>query len=128
MVVNATIETVGVASIFPFSGGARESRDRRKQSCPTVGLRGVWVASMNRFLVFLGGASLIALVGSAFVRIVTEYATLRFVDMRGHSLSSRLLQRHLRQPYTFFLNRNSTDLAKGILSEVDSVAGRSAPG
>lgn len=47
----------------------------------------------------------------------------RFVHMRRHSLADRLLSTYLRQPYAFFLGRNTADLAKAILSEVDLVIG-----
>jgi len=47
----------------------------------------------------------------------------RFISMRRHGLGERLLETYLRQPYAFFLDRHSGDLAKSILSEVDQVVG-----
>jgi ABC-type multidrug transport system fused ATPase/permease subunit len=41
-----------------------------------------------------------------------------FSGKRRHSLSMRLFERYLRQPYTFFLNTNSAVLIKSILSDV----------
>ena len=41
--------------------------------------------------------------------------------MRAYSLSSRLIENYLRQPYTWFLNRNSAQLSTTILIEVNRV-------
>ena len=43
--------------------------------------------------------------------------------MREYSISKRLIEGYLRQPYSWFLNRNSSDLGKNILSEVSQVIG-----
>ena len=41
--------------------------------------------------------------------------------MRHYSISKRLLESYLRQPYSWFLSQNSSDLEKNILSEVQLV-------
>ena len=56
-------------------------------------------------------------------KALTTYAQLRFVLMRGYSISKRLVHGYLQQPYSWFLNQNSNDLGKNILSEVDRVIG-----
>ena len=38
--------------------------------------------------------------------------------MREHSISKKFVESYLNQPYVWFLNRNSADLGKTILSEV----------
>jgi ABC-type multidrug transport system fused ATPase/permease subunit len=43
--------------------------------------------------------------------------------MLEHSISKRLVEGYLYQPYSWFLNRNSADLGKTILSEVSNVVG-----
>ena len=44
-----------------------------------------------------------------------------FVLMRTHSIARRLVEGYLNQPYSWFLNRNSSELGKNILSEVSTV-------
>ena len=44
--------------------------------------------------------------------------------MREHSISRRLVESYLNQPYIWFLNRNSADLGKTILSEVHTIIGK----
>ena len=41
-----------------------------------------------------------------------------------YMLSKRLLEGYLHQPYTWFLNNNSADLGKTILSEIAAMVGR----
>ena len=41
--------------------------------------------------------------------------------MRQYSIAKRLMEGYLHQPYSWFLNRNSADLGKSILSEVGEV-------
>lgn len=52
---------------------------------------------------------------------LTTWFLLRFTWMRNHTLGKRLLARYLYQPYNFFLNRNTNDLGKNILTEVSTV-------
>ena len=65
----------------------------------------------------------IFLVFSLFFKALTNYAQLRFVQMRQYSIAKRMVQGYLHQPYSWFLNRNSADLGKTILSEVSQVVG-----
>ncbi len=52
------------------------------------------------------------------------YAILRFSFMRGFTISTRLLGAYLRQPYGWFLSRNSAEIGKNVLSEVDATIAR----
>ena len=121
MLVLALTETAGVVSVAPFLAvlGNPEVAQRHPLLKAAFELGGF--SSSRDFLLALGATSFVALVFAAVVRGSTHYIILRFVDARRHSLSERLLTSHLRQPYTFFLGRNTAELAKGVLSEVDLV-------
>ena len=77
--------------------------------------------SRQDFLFFLGIFVFIALVFSIFFRACTQWFILRFAYMRAYSMSSRLVEGYLFQPYSWFLNKHSGDLGKNILGEVDQV-------
>jgi ABC-type multidrug transport system fused ATPase/permease subunit len=49
---------------------------------------------------------------------------IRFSTMRGYSVSTRLLSAYLSQPYPWFLERNSAELGKNVLNEVDGLVAR----
>lgn len=73
------------------------------------------------FLVALGLASFLVILLSTLMQIVKNYAIVHFALMRGHSISLRLMQTYLRQPYLFFLNRHSGDMSTRLLSEAMQV-------
>ena len=73
------------------------------------------------FLVALGGLSLAVLIISNVVAAAATFLMQLRIEGWGRSLSTRLLQSYLRQPYTFFLRRNTSELGKNILSEVRNV-------
>jgi ATP-binding cassette, subfamily B, bacterial PglK len=121
MLLLALLETAGVASIMPFLAvlGNPEVVETN-QILAWLFDRGQF-SSRDEFLFALGLGAFGLVMFSAFFRISTTYAMNRFTQMRRCSIGVRLLQAYLRQPYEFFLNRNSADLSKSILSEVDTV-------
>ena len=44
--------------------------------------------------------------------------------MREFTISKRLIEGYLHQPYEWFLNKNTSDLGKNILSEVSEIVKR----
>lgn len=117
----AILETLGVASVMPFLAVLAN---------PSVIQTNEYLAELNRvagspdphsFLLALGVASFLVVVAGAAFKLATLYALHRWANMRRHSVSHRLLASYLKQPYEFFLNRNTADLSKTILSEVDEL-------
>ena len=76
------------------------------------------------FLVALGVVSLVFVILGVTLQLAKVYAIARFSTMRIHSLSHRLMQGYLGQPYEFFLSQNSGTLNTRILSEASEVVGR----
>jgi ATP-binding cassette, subfamily B, bacterial PglK len=117
----AAIETAGVASVMPFL--AVLANPNLVETNPTL----LWIyqflgfQSVDAFLIALGISAFAMVMISSGFRILTHFVMHRFVEMRRHSIGQRLLETYLRQPYTFFLNRNSGEMIKNILSEVDRV-------
>jgi ATP-binding cassette, subfamily B, bacterial PglK len=73
------------------------------------------IKTPDDFLIALGlGASVLIIVSAAY-RTLTHYAMNRYIEMRRHSIGSRLLETYLRQPYAFFLDRHSGDMSKNAL-------------
>ena len=73
------------------------------------------------FLIALGVSSLVLIFVSSAIQIFKTYSVAQFTMMRVHSLSYRLLVQYLRQPYEFFLDRHTGDMATNILSESTQV-------
>ena len=77
----------------------------------------------QEFLFALGVAVFFLLILSLLFKACTTYMQVRFVQMLEYNISKKLVEGYLHQPYSWFLNRNSADLGKTILSEVGLVIG-----
>ena len=123
VVIMALLETAGVASVAPFLSVLGNPSMVETNPILSRLYTGLGFASTDSFLMLLGAGAFALIVVAAGFRTLTLYAMNRYIQMRGHSLSERLLETYLRQPYTFFLDRHSGDMAKGILSEVSQLVG-----
>jgi ATP-binding cassette, subfamily B, bacterial PglK len=114
-------ETAGVASVLPFMAVLSEPENIHKGRALPMLYDGLGFTSPRSFLIFLGLATFAVVMTGTFAQIFALYTNQRFTNARAYSLSSRLLRGYLRQPYTWFLNRHTSDLGKAVLSEVDAV-------
>lgn len=81
-------------------------------------------SQMFHFQVFLAVLVMVVMLSSLGIKAFGNYAIIRFSTMRGYTLSSRLLQAYLHQPYTWFLERNSADVSKSVLGEVQGLVSK----
>lgn len=121
VVAMAMLETAGVASIVPFLGLLSDPGVVDHQPLLRAAYDALGFSSRQQFFFFVGTAMLCLVTVSNVVSALTTWALLRFSWMKNHTLATRLLGAYLRQPYAFFLDKNSADLGKNILSEVQSV-------
>jgi ABC-type multidrug transport system fused ATPase/permease subunit len=122
----ALFETAGVASVMPFLailGNPELLQTNSILNALYLNSQYIGVTSPEGFLIVLGVGAFVLIVVSSVYRTFTHYAMNRFIEMRRHSISRRLLETYLRQPYEFFLDRHSGDMSKKILSEVDQLIG-----
>jgi ABC-type multidrug transport system fused ATPase/permease subunit len=73
------------------------------------------------FLIFLGVTIFVFLIVLTVIRTGISYVICRYTANRRYTMSVRLFRQYLFQPYQFFLNKNTGELSKNILSEVDMV-------
>lgn len=121
VIIMAVLETAGVASVMPFLSVLGDPQMVETNPALATVYDTFGFQSVNVFLFALGAAAFGLILFSALFRILTHYAMNRFIEMRRHSISKRLLETYLRQPYEFFLDRHSGDMSKSILSEVDQL-------
>ncbi len=114
-------EVAGIASLLPFMSVLAN---------PETIQQNKWLSSVYNFFGFdnptdfmflLGLGVFLILVISNVIKAATRWTTLIVTQSWGESLAIRLFEVCLRQPYDFFLKRNSSDLAKNILAEVHAV-------
>ena len=122
----ALLDMIGVASVLPFiavltNPSLIETNFFINYIFQASKMFGV--ENYQEFLFFLGVVVLSLLVISLSCKALTIYAQVRFSEMRHYSISKRLVEGYLRQPYSWFLNQNSSELGKTILSEVNTIVG-----
>jgi len=119
--VMAGLEVAGVLSVMPFLSVLGNPEIVRENPVLARVFEAFGFGSVDTFLIALGVASFLLILFSAAFGSITHYVMNRFIEMRRHSIGERLLETYLRQPYAFFLDRHSSDLAKTILSEADQL-------
>ena len=124
--VMALMDMLGIASIMPFIAVLAnpelvETNYILKTAFQTSAIFGV--KTINNFLFFLGILVFFMLVVSLIFKALTNYFQANFSQMCECSIGKRLVEVYLQQPYSWFLSRNSADLNKNILSEVEEIIG-----
>ena len=121
MVIIAFLEMVGIASIMPFMSVVAN---------PEVVNTNRWMkqiyayfqfTSVANFLVFLGMFLLVITICSNLFKALYTWWVLRYDNQLNYMLARRLLAQYMARPYSFFLNRNTTEMGKNILIEVRTV-------
>ena len=120
------LDMLGVASIMPFMavlGNPEliETNNILNSAFQISMIMGV--ETKNDFLFTLGCFVFIMLVVSMSFKALTVYLQANFSQMCEFIIGKRLIETYLHQPYSWFLNRNSSELSKNILSEVEEVIG-----
>lgn len=121
VVVMAGIEAIGVVSIMPFLAVLANPTIIESNQLLQEISKIISVGDTRQFIVYLGVISLGIVVFSTVIKIITQYSLFRFSNLQRHYFSTRLLEIYLQQPYEFFIEKNSSNLIKNILSEVDEL-------
>jgi ABC-type multidrug transport system fused ATPase/permease subunit len=126
ILIMGLLDMIGVASILPFVAVLTNPSLIETNSI----INSIFNASIifgieddKDFLFILGVLVFAMLVISLSFKALTVYAQHRFVQMREYTIGKRLFESYLRQPYSWYLNRNSADLGKNILSEIQAIIG-----
>ena len=121
VLIMAVVEMLGVASIMPFIALLSNPSVLDTNRYLSAAYRGLGFGSTDAFLIFVGVATLVLLVGSVVLRAITLWFQLRFINMQTHIVGSRLVEHYLRQPYEWFLRHSSSDIGANVLAEVTNV-------
>lgn len=121
VVLMALTETAGVLSVAPFLSVLARPAIVHENRWFASAYAAMGFARESYFIAALGLVTMAVVVSSSAFKTFTFHLVGRFVHMLRQSLAVRLLSTYLRQPYTFFLTRNTSELSKNVLSEVDQL-------
>ena len=114
----ALVETFGVVLIIPFIEIASNPEIINSNYQLNLINNFFQFSNTNNFILFLGISYFFYLIFSQAFKAVIMYFQLRYTFSLEASISKRLLESYLRQTYSWFLDKHSGDMGKGILSEV----------
>jgi len=123
----ALIDMLGIASIMPFIALLTNpeiiyTNDILNFLYKKVSVHGV--KNEQDFLILAGTLVFFILIVSIAIKAITSYFQSKYIRYCEYSLSKRLFERYLYQPYSWFLNQNSSYIGKSILSETGNVISR----
>lgn len=117
VILSAFTSALMVGSIMPFLATLADPERIREIDAFVWAYEAGGFRSDHGFLTALGFASLTVIVAANGIQMLRVFLVTKFAMMRMHSLSVRLLRVYLRQPYDFFLDKNSGELGTQILAE-----------
>ena len=117
----AIIDTIGVASIFPFFTVLTKPEIIKTNEYLNYLFINLKFTNESNFLIFFGILLLVTLISSMSFKAITVYSQLKVDQLIEFSISERLLKKYLMQPYTWFLNKNTSEIGNNLLKEVNQV-------
>ena len=120
-ILMAFLETLGVISIMPFLAVLSSPNIIQNDQKFHYFYEILNATSYTNFIIKLGLISMVLIILSAIFKVIHSYGTSRFVSLQRHYLSTRLLSIYLKQDYEFFIQKNSSELTKNILSQIDQL-------
>ena len=122
----AFFDIIGIASVMPFLT-VLATPDVINENFFLQSLfdfsKLIGIRNIDQFLIFLGINSFLIIMFSTIYRSYAHYFINRYIEEIRHRISLSLLNNFLKQNYEFFLNRNSSQLTKEVLSETDQIVG-----
>ena len=117
----ALLDAIGVASIMPFIAVVADHNIIYKYEFVSQIFLYFGVVDKLGVVLLSGSAIFTTLIFTNCWKAFTTYYIYKFSFSCEYSLSKQLIELYLRQPYSWFLSKNSADLGKNILSEVNTV-------
>ena len=122
VVISSLFQVAGVALMLPFIvlvGKPDQIQSNRYLSSLYEFFR---FRTTNEFFIFLGSLLILIVILSGILAISSFKKSQSFSWDLNHSVSQNLLKRYLGQPYTRYLDQNSSEMSKKILAEVLEVS------
>jgi ABC-type bacteriocin/lantibiotic exporter with double-glycine peptidase domain len=118
MLARGAAEVVGIISFAPFLAVLADPTSIYSNPYLRTVYYGWGFSDPRKFLITLAVFFVAVLILVAASRTVAQYVESRYANMRRHSIAMQLIKGYVDQPYCFFLQHNTNELSKTILSEV----------
>ncbi|MEM1318969.1 MAG: ABC transporter ATP-binding protein [Bacteroidota bacterium] len=117
------LEVVGVASILPFMELIAEPDAVSKSSWLNAAYHYFGFESERGLLIAIGFAIIVIIAFTNAFGIFTTWMQYKYSWDVAHQIGIRLLRTYIKKPYSYFLNKNSTELQTYLISEIGVLTG-----
>jgi ABC-type multidrug transport system fused ATPase/permease subunit len=114
------VELVGVGSLGPFISIVTNTEIIHSNRILNAVYSYFNFPNDNSFIIATGIIVIIALAVSNLLLSVLNYIIYYYSAKRRYSLSMRMFEKYLRQPYIFYLNINTSTLSRSILDDINT--------
>ena len=121
VLIHSFIEITSIASILPFMTIVMDPSIINKNDLLYILYNFLNLSTYNDFLIVMGFAVFGLILFSNIYSALIFWWITKFVQFQSYRLSKKIFNNYLSQEYIFFLNRNSSELSKNVLTEVNRV-------
>jgi ATP-binding cassette, subfamily B, bacterial PglK len=121
VVMSAIFSAVMVASIMPFLSVLADPTRIQEIKILRWLYEAGGFSNGRQFLIALGFFSIAIILFANALQVLRIFIVSRFVSMRAHTISHRLLKSYLSRPYSYFLTHHSGEMATKLLAESQQV-------
>lgn len=115
------LEVVGIASILPFMQLIAEPNAIEKSSLLQWAFEFFAFDSQRSMLMATGIGVIVLITVTNLFSAFTVWLQFKYSWAVAHNLATRLLRAYLQKPYSYFLNKNTSELRAYLISEVGSL-------
>ncbi|WP_424686284.1 MAG: ABC transporter ATP-binding protein [Halarcobacter ebronensis] len=119
VLVMSLMEVIGIASILPFIKVVTDPNIIFEHKVLNWSYELLMFSSERQFMIVLGLVSFIILLVTNLLSVWTIKKMYTFIYSLNNTLASKLLESYLDKDYIFFVNKNSAELTKNIITEVE---------
>lgn len=124
VIINALIETIGIASIFPFIAILTNPEIIETNfflNLSYAKISNFKIITIDQFLFVLGILSFIIFIISLIFKSFATYKQAQFNYLIERDFGKRLLQGYFNHRYSWILNKDISNIGKNLLNEVANV-------
>ena len=127
VIMMGVIEAAGVFSVVPFLSIV--SNPALIETNTVINQAYIFFKQYNintpdQFLILIALSSVFIIVLSAFFRTYAMHKVNHFLEKSRNILCSRLFKKFIDQQYSFYIERDTSELSKIVISEVDHLVDR----
>lgn len=122
-IILAILETLGVSVIIPFILVMLAPDEFMKNRYAKIIMNALRISEYSNLLLVVAFGIILIYLLKSFVGVLINYFRERFRNGLERDLSNLMLESYLHQEYLFHINTNSSEIVRGVYSDIAGVAG-----